>query len=86
MEVRTPVGIQTQWRSERVDNQDFFLLLQFPGGKLRALEDLKGRYYSIARQLTIARAGKEENVSMYPVVKHPYNVELMRYPSNPECL
>ena len=29
--------------------------MQFPGGKARDLEDLKARYYSIARQLAIYR-------------------------------
>ncbi len=37
------------------------------------MEDLKARYYTIARQLLIAREGGPEQVAAHTLVKHPFN-------------
>lgn len=37
------------------------------------MEDLKARYYDIARKLIIAREGNEKAAAHEPLVKHPYN-------------
>ena len=47
--------------------------LQFPGGKPRSLEDLKARYYAVARQLLVGREGAEECVANHVLIKHPFN-------------
>ena len=51
------------------------LEMQAPPGKQRTVEDLKARYYTIARQLLIAREGGIENVANHTIVKHPFNAE-----------
>ena len=43
------------------------------GKKNRDVEDLKDRYYSIARQLLVGREGGQESVANHVVVKHPFN-------------
>ncbi len=48
-------------------------LLQFPGGKPRSLEDLKARYYAVARQLLVGREGAEDCVANHVLIKHPFN-------------
>ncbi|KAI8470122.1 MAG: hypothetical protein J3K34DRAFT_521591 [Monoraphidium minutum] len=45
----------------------------FPRGPPRSLEDLKERYYGVARKLLIAREGTDAALSNHPLVKHPYN-------------
>ncbi|KAK9836548.1 hypothetical protein WJX74_002878 [Apatococcus lobatus] len=49
-----------------------------PPGKTRSMEDLKARYYTIARQLLIAREGGPEQVAHHTLVKHPFNAETER--------
>mmetsp|Transcript_8824 Transcript_8824/g.18876 ORF Transcript_8824/g.18876 Transcript_8824/m.18876 type:complete len:443 (+) Transcript_8824:44-1372(+) len=44
-----------------------------PAGASRSLEDLKDRYYSIARRLLVAREGGEAAVANHVLVKHPFN-------------
>lgn len=39
------------------------------------MEDLKARYYAIARQLVVAREGGEEASSYLTLIKHPYNAD-----------
>lgn len=48
-------------------------LLQFPGGPPRSLEDLKDRYYSIARKLMVAREGTDATLLNQPLLRNPYN-------------
>ena len=45
----------------------------FPGAPKRELEDIKGRYYSIARQLLLGREGSRDAVANHVLIKHPYN-------------
>ena len=52
--------------------------LQFPNGKERKLEDLKARYYALAKQLLTAREGGEAAVANNVIVKTPYNREQER--------
>jgi hypothetical protein len=47
--------------------------LQFPGGPPRALEDLKDRYYSIARKLMVAREGTDATLLNQHLLRNPYN-------------
>ena len=53
--------------------------IQAPPGKARSMEDLKARYYTIARQLLTAREGAQEQVAHHTLVKHPFNAETERY-------
>lgn len=48
---------------------------EFPNGKPRSIEDLKGRYYSVARQLLVGREGTADTVANNVLVKHPYSVQ-----------
>ena len=50
-------------------------LVQYPGGAPRAVEDIKARYYSVARQLLTGRDGGAEGVGNQAIIKHPYNPE-----------
>jgi hypothetical protein len=52
---------------------------QFPGSKPRSCEDLKARYYAVARALAIAREGSEEGIANHTIVKHPFNAQHERY-------
>lgn len=52
--------------------------MQAPPGKTRSMEDLKARYYTIARQLLTAREGGLEQVAHHTLVKHPFNAETER--------
>lgn len=47
----------------------------FPGGQPRSVEDIKGRYYSVARQLLIGREGSAETIANHSLVKHPFSVQ-----------
>ncbi len=47
------------------------------------MEDLKARYYSIARQLMIAREGNQEDIENQILIKSPFNAEHERCPSQP---
>lgn len=47
--------------------------LQFPNGPPRTIEDLKDRYYSIARKLLVAREGTDATVLNNPLIRTPYN-------------
>ena len=53
---------------------------QYPGGKPRTTEDLKLRYYTVARQLLIAREGGETGIANHVIIKHPFNAEHERWP------
>lgn len=55
-----------------------FPMLQYPGGKPRSVEDLKARYYSVARQLLVEREGGETGIANHVLIKHPYNAEQER--------
>lgn len=46
---------------------------QFPNGPPRSVEDLKDRYYSIARKLLVAREGTDATVLNNPLLRQPYN-------------
>ena len=48
-------------------------ILQFPGGPQRTTEDLKERYYGIARKLLIAREGTDATIANHSLVRNPYN-------------
>ncbi|KAK9805209.1 hypothetical protein WJX72_006091 [[Myrmecia] bisecta] len=48
---------------------------EFKGGRPRSLEDIKARYYSVARQLMIGREGSADTVAHQIMIKHPYNAE-----------
>ena len=39
------------------------------------MEDIKARYYSVARQLLTGRDGGAEGVGNQAIIKHPYNPE-----------
>ena len=39
------------------------------------MEDLKARYYSIARQLMIAREGNQEDIENQTLIKSPFNAD-----------
>lgn len=43
------------------------------GGKERTVEDMKDRYYAIARKLLEARADNPEEAAAHPVIKDPFN-------------
>jgi DNA methyltransferase 1-associated protein 1 len=47
--------------------------VQFPGGQSRTLEDLKDRYYSIARKLMMAREGTDSTLLNQLLLRQPYN-------------
>ena len=51
--------------------------LQFPGATEersdRSMEDLKARYFSIVRQLMIAREGNQEDIENRTVIKSPFD-------------
>ena len=47
--------------------------MQYPSKTKRTMEDLKARYYSIARQLMIAREGNAEDIENYTLMKAPYD-------------
>ena len=42
---------------------------QFPGAPERSIEDLKARYYSVARQLLVGREGGPESVANNTLVR-----------------
>ena len=50
----------------------------FPGGRPRTLEDLKQRYYSLAAELTKARAGEPLLASNQPLIRQPYDAQKER--------
>ena len=47
--------------------------VQYEGGPLRSLEELKARYYDIARALLVGRSGGEDLIAHEPLVKHPFS-------------
>ena len=47
--------------------------VQFPNGIARNMEDLKARYYSIARQLMVAREGGQEDIENRTLIKQPFD-------------
>ncbi len=48
--------------------------LQYPKGVHRSMEDIKARYYAVARQLLVGREGTEDSVANNVLVKHPFNL------------
>ena len=52
--------------------------MQWLQGKERRVEDLKARYYTIARQLLVAREGGDAAVANHVLVKQPYNAQQER--------
>ena len=54
---------------------------QFPRGAPRTVEDIKARYYAIARQLLTGRDGGAEGVGNHAIIKHPYNAAHERSPA-----
>ncbi|EFJ48896.1 hypothetical protein VOLCADRAFT_104620 [Volvox carteri f. nagariensis] len=42
----------------------------------RSLEDLKERYYNVARKLLVSRQGREAAVANSTIVKHPFNKQV----------
>ena len=54
-------------------------MLQYPGGVHRSMEDIKARYYAVARQLLVGREGTEDSVANNVLVKHPFNLTHERY-------
>ncbi|KAL6958742.1 swr complex subunit [Sarracenia purpurea var. burkii] len=57
---------------ERFDLRFVVIADRFPSS--RTVEELKDRYYSVARAIVIARAASPADVSGHPLVKEPYNV------------
>jgi hypothetical protein len=51
----------------------FPTMVQYKGGPPRSLEELKGRYYGVARALMVGRAGGEELIANEPLVKAPFD-------------
>eukprot|EP00882_Tetradesmus_deserticola_P032191 GHRQ01036439.1.p1 GENE.GHRQ01036439.1~~GHRQ01036439.1.p1 ORF type:complete len:296 (+),score=146.40 GHRQ01036439.1:869-1756(+) len=50
----------------------------FPNGPPRSLEDLKDRYYAIARRLLVAREGTEATLLNNQLLRQPYNAAAER--------
>lgn len=49
-------------------------MLQYSKGAHRSMEDIKARYYAVARQLLVGREGTEDSVANNVLVKHPFNL------------
>ena len=49
--------------------------VQWAGGKPRTCEDLKDRYYKVARSLQVAWEGTEEGAANLTLIKHPFNAQ-----------
>jgi hypothetical protein len=60
--------------------------VQYKGGPPRSLEELKGRYYGVARALMVGRAGGEELIANEPLVKAPFDVSHEQCALGPCCL
>ena len=48
------------------------------GGKNRSIEEMKARYYEIARALLEARADVPEEAAAHPIIKDPFNADAER--------
>ena len=59
----------------RNHNDRIGLAAQWAGGKPRTCEDLKERYYKVARSLQVAWEGSEEGAANLTLVKHPFNAQ-----------
>ncbi|KAF3656338.1 SWR1-complex protein 4 [Capsicum annuum] len=57
---------------KRFDLRFVIIADRFPSN--RTVEELKDRYYSVSRAITIARAPSPADVTGHPLVKEPYNV------------
>ncbi|XP_043687174.1 SWR1-complex protein 4-like isoform X1 [Telopea speciosissima] len=57
---------------ERFDLRFVVIADRFPSS--RTVEELKDRYYTVSREILIARASSTADVSGHPLVKEPYNV------------
>ena len=53
--------------------------MQWAGGKSRTCEDLKERYYKVARSLQVAWEGTEEGAANLTLIKHPFNAQHERW-------
>jgi len=60
--------------------------LQFPGGVARSMEDLKERYYAIARKLLEAREANDAMLTNHVLIKYPFDVQVRRLPWTPGWL
>lgn len=49
------------------------LTMQFAGAPARSVEDLKDRYYAIARKLLVSREGGDSSVANHTLIRYPYN-------------
>ncbi|XP_042517684.1 SWR1-complex protein 4-like isoform X2 [Macadamia integrifolia] len=58
---------------ERFDLRFIVIADRFPSS--RTVEELKDRYYSVSREILLARAASSADVAGHPLVKEPYNVE-----------
>lgn len=71
---------ETDYLLELVESLDMRWLAiadrySFPGGQDRSIEDIKSRYYSVARQLLLGREGGPDAVANHPLIKHPYSAQ-----------
>ena len=53
--------------------------VQWAGGKSRTCEDLKERYYKVARSLQVAWEGTEEGAANLTLIKYPFNAQHERW-------
>ena len=53
--------------------------MQYPKGAHRSMEDIKARYYAVARQLLVGREGTEDSVANNVLVRHPFNLTHERW-------
>ena len=60
-----------------------FVAVQWAGEKARTCEDLKERYYRVARSLQVAWEGSEEGAANLTLVKHPFNAQHERCAAHP---
>ena len=42
---------------------------------VRSIEEMKSRYYAVARRLLEARADNPEEASSHPIIKEPFNAQ-----------
>ena len=70
-------------RNHKNDDDGIGLAAQWAGGKPRTCEDLKERYYKVARSLQVAWEGSEEGAANLTLVKHPFNAQHERCAPSP---
>ena len=67
--------------AERLDLRWTVIADRWPplnGAAQRSVEDLKARYYAVARQLLVGREGGPESVAHHTLVRHPYSAQYER--------